>query len=169
MTAPETLFGAALFKGLPDGTLSALAIRGRTRYFPADAVLMEQGEVSNCMHIIVSGRVLIERSHPALPQPVLLANIGPGEVVGEMGLFDGQPRSATVTAAEATETLELGAAVVAQTLLEAPEVATALLSILSQRLRTTDALVAEAIRKGWLDAALNAAGEGPTLPPALSQ
>ena len=112
--------------------------------------MMQQGEVSDCMHIILSGRVLIERVHPALPQPILLANIGPGDIVGEMGLLDGEPRSATVTAAEDTQTLELSSAALAQALLEAPEVSAALLRTLSQRLRTTDALVAEAIRRGWL-------------------
>ena len=143
-----------LFRNLSGAALSALTLRYNQRRFPARSVLMRQGEASDCMHIILSGRVVIEREHPDLRHPVLLANLGAGEVVGEMGLLDGEPRSATVTAIEETETLALAAAAVGQAMVEVPELSAALLRILSQRLRTTDALVDEALRRGWLEVPL---------------
>lgn len=42
-------------------------------------------------HRIERGRVRVERAHPQLTEPILLAELGPGEVVGEMGVLDGAP------------------------------------------------------------------------------
>ncbi len=93
------------------------------------------------MYIIVEGRVRVERSHPDLLRPVLLAEVGPAEVVGEMGVLDSEPRTATVTAVKHTEAMELDTATLEQTILDYPEVGTALLRALSRRLRSTDELM----------------------------
>jgi CRP-like cAMP-binding protein len=69
-----------------------------------------------------------------------LAELGAGDVIGEMGLLDNAPRSATVTALEDTETLELHATVMALVVMQYPQVAAALLRILSRRLRSADEL-----------------------------
>lgn len=93
---------------LPAELLGA-PVRKRKRRFDAGTVLMRQGEIAASMHFILSGRVLVERHEPNLPDPIVLAELGPGQVVGEIGVLTGQPRSATVTAIEATETIELRA------------------------------------------------------------
>jgi CRP/FNR family transcriptional regulator len=99
------------------------------------------------MHIIVEGRVRVSRSHAELLQPVVLAELGPGEIVGEMGLLDNEPRVATVTAIADTLTLELSDSALCLTLLQFPEVIPSLLSTLSRRLRNTDALLQEITRQ----------------------
>ena len=137
----DVLAEVSLFAALPPTGLTRLAQQGKTRHFPAGSRLMHQGDVSVSMYIIVEGRVRVERSHPALLGPVLLAELGPGEVVGEIGVLDGEPRTATVTAVKDTETLELDAATLELTILAYPEVGTALLRVLSRRLRSTDELV----------------------------
>jgi CRP-like cAMP-binding protein len=136
-----------LFHNLPLNGLAALAQNGRERTFDSGEVLMRQGEPSDSMYVIVQGRVGVDRSHPALLGPVRLAELGAGETVGEMGLLDGEPRSATVTALEETRVLELTADVLAETLIQFPEVTRTLLHILSNRIRSTDALVADAVRR----------------------
>jgi CRP-like cAMP-binding protein len=73
---------------------------------------------------------------------LLLAQLGPGEIVGEMGVLDGAPRSATVIAIEDTEAVELGAPTVTETILQHPDVSLELLRMLSRRLRSTDELAA---------------------------
>ncbi len=75
-----------------------------------------------------------------------LALLGPGEIVGEIGLFDEGPRTATVRALTEVTVLELEAPIVAQTILGVPDVGTALLRVLSQRLRSPDEL-AEQMRR----------------------
>lgn len=141
---PEILEGASLFQGIPLNGLSALAQQGRTRRFVAGQVLIRQGEPSDVMYVIAQGRVRVERSHPALTEPVQLSELGPGDTVGEMGLLDGGSRSATVVALEDTQALELTASAITATLLEFPQVARSMLYSLSSRLRSTDQLVAEA-------------------------
>ena len=108
---------------------------------------MRQGDVSDSLHIILQGRVRVARTHPQILRPVVLAELGPGEIVGEMGVLDQEPRSATVTALNAVETLELDAATLSQAIMDHPEAAAALLQVLSRRVRSTDELVEQLARR----------------------
>jgi CRP-like cAMP-binding protein len=81
----------------------------------------------------------VEREQPG-ETPLVLAELGVGDVIGEMGLLDNAPRSATVTALEHTQTLEIHATVMALVLMQYPQVAAALLRTLSRRLRNADEL-----------------------------
>ena len=83
----------------------------------------------------------VTRSHPQILRPVVLAELGSRDVVGEMGVLDREPRSASVTALTEVETLELDAPTLAQVVLDHPEAAAALLRLLSQRLCSTDELM----------------------------
>lgn len=137
----------SLFTGVSLNGLSTLAERGIPRTFPPGSVLMRQGGPSDCMYVIISGLVRVERLHTDITEPIILAELGPGETVGEMGLLDGEPRSATVVAAEHTETLELSATSLEETMLQFPEVMTSLLRTLSRRLRSTDQFVEDHARR----------------------
>jgi len=146
MTNRAELSDVPLFSAVPLNGLSALAQRGQLRRYAAGDILMHQGEPSDDMHVILKGRVRVERSHPELLEPVVLAELEPGTTVGEMGVLDGAPRTATVTAEEETETLVLGADALAETLRDYPAVASTMLHILSRRLRSTDELIGEVLR-----------------------
>ena len=136
----EDLTGVSIFHGIPLDGLTRLTERGQRRLFPAGSQIMRQGEPGESLYVIMGGVVRVEREHPAITQSLVLAELGAGEVVGEMALLDGDPRSATVTALENTETLEISAADLAETILRYPEVSTALLRLLSRRLRNTNEL-----------------------------
>lgn len=120
-----------------------LAALGSRRTFANGEQLMRQGEEAATLYLILSGEVTVVREHAALSMPVVLASLGPGEVVGEMGLLDGDRRSATVTAAEDTVTAEVGADDVARIVAEHPQIYGALVKVLARRLRKTDELTAE--------------------------
>ena len=130
-----------LFAAIPLEGLAALAERGRKRTFFALGLLMRQGDVCQFMHVIVKGRVRVERWHPALTAPMVLEELGPGELVGELGVLDDKPRSDAVVAVEDTETLELDRATLAQTLLRFPNASSVLLPVLSRQLRSIDEFV----------------------------
>lgn len=132
-----------LFHGMPDAAIADLVEVGRARRFRAGRVLMRQGEPSDVMYVIVKGAVRVERTHPDLKEPVLLGVLGRGEVVGEMGILDGEPRSATVTAEMDTTAMQLTAGQLAAALAAHPALATALLHIMSRRIRDTDMLLGE--------------------------
>jgi CRP-like cAMP-binding protein len=140
------LAAVALFKDLPEPGLQMLAERGRPRHFATGEVIMRQGDASDTLHVITRGRVRVQRDQ-ASETPLVLAELGPNDVVGEMGLLDNAPRSATVAALEDTETLEIHATVMALVLMDHPQVAAALLRTLSRRLRSADELAADLARR----------------------
>ena len=143
----DVLRSLALFEQIPLDGLSHLAQQGQARTFEAGSQLMQQGAASDCMHIILRGRVQVERSHPDLKEPLVLAELGPGQSVGEMGVLDDEPRSATVVALEETETMEISAHQLAEVVLRYPEVTAALLRTITRRLRNTDELAEEMARR----------------------
>ena len=129
-----------LFRPLPEEAQETLAARGTRRRFARGDVLMRQGEPSLSLYVILSGRVRVDRTTDS-GTTMMLAELGPDEIVGEMGVLDAEPRTATVTAVADTETLELLASALAIALLESPAVSAGLLRLLSRRLRTTDELI----------------------------
>jgi CRP/FNR family cyclic AMP-dependent transcriptional regulator len=139
----DVLSQSEIFRGVPIDGLAKLAHTGIIRRFPAGALLMRQGDISDTMYVILSGRVKVERSDHQVGSPLALAELGPGDVVGEMGLLDREPRSATVTALEATEVMELDDLALAQLVMHYPDVSGGLLRVLSRRLRSTDEVATE--------------------------
>lgn len=126
-----------IFKPVPDETLAALAAQGRPRTFPSGSAVLRQGDEPESLYVILRGRVRVEYSHPSLAKPRAIAELGPGELVGEIGVLSGQNRTANAVAIEETDTLELDAAVVTQMMLRFPAVWSALLQLANSRLRRT--------------------------------
>ena len=123
----------------PEG-LERLVAGGRPRRYDAGEALVRQGEAAGAMHVIVRGRVLRERSHPALSEPAAVLELGPGESVGERGVLDLGPSPETVVALEETETLELCALLLAETMLLYPVPSVGLLTGLSRSVRSLEDL-----------------------------
>lgn len=125
-----------VFQDFPPEGLDRLATHGQSRRFRTGEPLLRQGEPSGTMYVIVRGRVRRERTHPALSEPAAVLELGPGESVGELGVLDLMPWPETVMAVEETETLELSALVLAETMLLYPVPSVGLLSSLSRSVRT---------------------------------
>ena len=116
---------------------------GKTRHFAVGETLMKQGEPSLCVHFILEGQVRVERQRRSDAQPIQLAMLGSGEIVGEMGVMVDLPRSATVTAAMPTTTLELDAASFERAARAFPILHRVLAKLLSERLRRTSERVTD--------------------------
>ena len=89
-------------------------------------------------YVVLSGRVRIEReAGPEAPRntPIEIRELGPAGFFGEMGLIDDLPRSATVVAVEPVECALLAKWDFQTELREDPEIALALLPVLTQRIR----------------------------------
>lgn len=71
----------------------------RTESFSDGAVIFRQGDASNCMYEIRSGRVGIFLDYGG-PYELKLTEQTPGQTFGEMGLLDHVPRSATAVSLE---------------------------------------------------------------------
>ena len=135
------LDGVALFAPLgPDGR-RALEERGRAARYSHGETLMREGDASDVMHIILEGEVSVEVQVDQASPPLEVAILGPGQVVGEMGLLTGERRSATVTAREPTVTLELDGPALAAAMEADAVFGSALQSLVSDRSRSTADLV----------------------------
>ena len=143
MGDPIGIFALADASGLVslDG-FARLAAAGERRVFAEGDELMRQGDDANSMFVVLSGKVRVTREHRDLSAPMVLAILGPGEIVGEMGLLDGEPRSATVDAVEDTITMEVSKEALTRAVLRYPELYGALAKVLSKRLREAGDLAA---------------------------
>jgi CRP-like cAMP-binding protein len=75
------------------------------RIYEKDEIIFEEGDPGHGIFIIVSGKLRADPSHKLLKNAVL--DFGPGELVGELSLFDQAPRTAKVVAVERTVTVAL--------------------------------------------------------------
>ena len=104
---------------------------------------MKQGEPSLSVHFILEGQVRVDRQRRSDAQPIQLAMLGSGEIVGEMGVMVDLPRSATVTATTPTTTLELDTASFERAARAFPILHRVLAKLLSERLRRTSERVTD--------------------------
>jgi NTE family protein len=77
--------------------LAQIRPRMTTHEVPSGTVLMRQGDPSDAIYIVLSGRLRATLATDGGPA-VILGEIGRGEPIGEMGVISGAPRGATVTA-----------------------------------------------------------------------
>lgn len=89
-----------LFSDLgPEEIVDVLRIARVVRFEPG-ALLCARGEKGDCAFVIEEGEAAV-RAVDEAGKPVVIARVGPGEVVGELSLVDGHPRSADVVATSA--------------------------------------------------------------------
>jgi CRP/FNR family transcriptional regulator, cyclic AMP receptor protein len=142
----KTLGASPHLAELDPSALVFLIRFGKMRHFAVGEALMTQGEPSTSIHFILEGQVRITRQRRSDGQPVQLAMLGSGEIVGEMGIMVDLPRSATVIAASQTTTLELDAASFERAARAFPILHRVLAKLLSERLRRTSERVADSGR-----------------------
>lgn len=95
---PVDLKGMPLFQGVSDADLRALAERAGTRSYPKQAMIVNEGDESDSLYLILSGRVKVYLADEH-GKELILAIKGPGQYFGEM-VLDGQARSASVMTLE---------------------------------------------------------------------
>jgi CRP/FNR family cyclic AMP-dependent transcriptional regulator len=134
-----------LLSDLDPTALMFLVRLGRRRTFQPGEVLMRQGEPSTSLHFLLAGKVRAERSRRTDDQPIRLADLEAGAVVGEMGVVIDIPRSATVTALVPTESLELDAPNFERLAKAYPILHRVIARLLSERLRATEGRVGQSL------------------------
>jgi CRP-like cAMP-binding protein len=118
-----------LFSTLTTRQLSELANVVREERHRAGETVVRGGEFGDCMYIIDVGEVDVTADGR------LLAHMGPREYFGEMSLFDGETRSATVTATTRVRLLRLERQALFQVIDDEPGIAIAICQTLSRRVR----------------------------------
>ncbi len=119
----------------PDG-LRALALHTRIVRYRDRRTIFHKGDPGSSMLVVVGGHVRITSSS-ASNRGVTLNTIGPGEVLGEIGLLDGEPRSCDAVASGDVELLVLDRRDFVPFLERHHDVCLRLMGVLCQRLRQT--------------------------------
>jgi CRP/FNR family transcriptional regulator, cyclic AMP receptor protein len=133
----ELIRRVPLFAMLTAQQAEAVAEAVIKRRFKRGELVVEQGKKSNALFIILGGRCRVFTSD-SRGREVILANLQPGDYIGEMSLIDNEPHSATVRAEVQTDVLMLGRLEFARCLPENTSMAYAVMKGLVQRLRSAD-------------------------------
>lgn len=104
------------------------------REYADGEVICRQGEPGDCMYVIETGEVEVIREEPGAE--VVVRRLQPGEILGEMAIFDRQPRSATVRARGRVRALTLDRRTFLSRVHEDPSLAYRILQRMSQRIRS---------------------------------
>jgi uncharacterized membrane protein len=143
---PRVLRHASAFQLLDDEELSELAAHVDEASFAPGETIFRAGDPGGVMHVVLSGRVDVSILDQDRRRVVLHA-LGPGEIFGELSLFDGEPRSATVVAVEPTRTFLIDREDLGRLFAHRPRAAIDILAVLGRRLRATDRLLSERVAR----------------------
>jgi CRP-like cAMP-binding protein len=131
------LRGLKLLAGLSSGQLEDISRKLKPVRFRQGEVIVREGDPGHEMFFIESGRVRIIRGEGS--QRLLLADLGAGDLFGEMALLTGNTRSATVIAESDVDLWSFQQADFDDMVTAYPNLALALSRLLSERLRSTEA------------------------------
>ncbi len=104
------------------------------KVFEKDEVIFYEGEYQSCMYDIHSGKVAIYANF-GKKNEVLLTELAPGKLFGEMGMVEAKVRSATAVAVEKTEVYQINNDTFSDYFRDQPEKVIAILQNMSGRLR----------------------------------
>jgi len=133
----EILRGMALFRHLDDRRLRIVAMTGQVLSMRPGERLCEKGEAGDSAFILLSGEVDVLM--PSAEGETRIAGAGPGEIVGEMAVLTGNPRSTAIAARTELRVLRLDEATVLGLLREFPELSIEFIRVLAQRLEAANA------------------------------
>jgi len=142
--ALTVLSDVPLFGSASPAELAELAASTYSKRVSRGQVLFSQGEPSEHLYVVVSGRIKVlvnsERG-----ENLVLAVISAGEAFGELSVLDGQPRSAGAEALEDAELLCVPAAALRRLLGTSPAVCLAVAEELAARLRNLTGSAADLV------------------------
>ena len=140
----EILSAVGLFQGLSEQELASVATLTTTRELASRNELFHKGDQGSQVYVVCSGRLKILTTS-RVGTCVVFNTVGPGEVIGELALISGTPRSATVIAVEPCVLLVIERRDFLAFLRSRPEAAIRLLVILADRLRGVNEMVEDTL------------------------
>jgi CRP/FNR family transcriptional regulator, cyclic AMP receptor protein len=140
----DVLSRAPLFSALDDDAAATLRASMTEVTLPRGETLFREGDSGDCLYVITDGKIKLGRA-AADGRENILAILGPGEMFGELSLFDPKPRTATAVAVVDSTLMSLGHEALDQLLTGRPAVAESMLAALAQRLRRTNESLADLV------------------------
>lgn len=139
--AADLLGRVALFADLSPQELERLAEVAVPRSWDEGEVVFRAGDSGDTCYVLRTGSVKVTRRHSD-GRAITLAELRPGQIFGELAMFSGEERSATVETLEPTTAVALLAGDVRRTLAAHPEIAVKMLAGLADRLREANERIA---------------------------
>ena len=143
-TEHDVVRKAPLFTALDEAAAASLRASMDSVKIAKGSVLFAEGDEGDHLYVIVEGKLKLGTSSGD-GRENLLSILGPGEMFGELSLFDPGPRTSTATAVTDAKLLSLGQEKLIPWLAENPQVALQLLARLAQRLRRTNEAVGDLV------------------------
>jgi CRP/FNR family cyclic AMP-dependent transcriptional regulator len=140
----EVVRRAPLFTALDEAAAVSLRASMDSVKIAKGSILFKEGDEGEHLYVIVDGKLKLGTSSGD-GRENLLSILGPGEMFGELSLFDPGPRTSTATAVTDARLLSLSHEKVIPWLKQNPEVSLQLLTRLSQRLRRTNEAVGDLV------------------------
>jgi CRP/FNR family cyclic AMP-dependent transcriptional regulator len=140
----DVLSGLPLFAALDDDAGAALRIAMRREQFARGDVIFDEGDQGDKLYAVIEGKVKLARTAPD-GRENLQSVLGPGEMFGELSLFDPKPRTAGAVALTDSVLASLAHSELRPWITGRPDVAVQLLQALAQRLRRTNDVLADLV------------------------
>lgn len=131
------LHGVPAFSALAEEDLGQVVDVTVPRSFGAGEVVFREGDEGDTCYVVRTGQARAVREHSD-GRSITLATFGPGEIFGELSMFDDERRSATVEAVEDTDAMAILGADMRRLLRAHPDIAVKMLGGLARRLRETN-------------------------------
>jgi CRP-like cAMP-binding protein len=125
----------------PQELAEVAAVAVPRSFAPGESVFRE-GDASNTCYVVRDGRARAIREH-ADGRQITLATFGPGDIFGELAMFDDERRSATVEAIEELDVLAILGSDMRRLMREHADIAVKLAVALVRRLRSTNERLAQ--------------------------
>jgi len=132
-----TLRTFSMFNGMPEAALQAIVRVATMRRVPRKGIVVHTDDRIDFVYLILSGNLKALATDEE-GREVIFGLLGPGELFGEMGVLDDNPRSATVIAVNPAQLVVIGKTDFKRFLQESPEVTYYIMRNLVQRLRKAD-------------------------------
>lgn len=133
----ELLGRVPVFSTLEREDLERIADLAVPRAFEPGQIVFREGDASDTCYIVRSGRARAVREHPD-GRTITLATFGPGDIFGELAMFEDELRSATVEAVQRTSVVAVLGPDMRRLMVEHPQIAIRLVVALGRRLRETN-------------------------------
>jgi CRP/FNR family transcriptional regulator len=126
-----------VFETLTPADLDRIAEVAVSRTFGPGHTIFREGDESDTCYVVSSGHARAIRAHPD-GRTISLAHFGPGDIFGELAMFDNERRSATIETLDDVEAIAILGADMHRLIRQHPDLAVKLVISLGRRLRETN-------------------------------
>ncbi len=130
----DILKQALIFSSLSEAELVELSRLMTARSFGSGEYVFWEGDAPDYFYIVVEGRIKVLK-HSSLGKEVIIAFFGPGEMFGEVAVFEGKPYPASAQAVTESQVMAIKKDSLLSFLSSRPQVALGIINVLGGRLR----------------------------------